>query len=566
MTETTLPFTIDKGIMPQTEQIWPPSPRFPFGSYLSHNGCAISTRHASQHQMVKPKVKPLVSAPTVEHLIAQTTAHATAGRYKELIDTCKELIKRNVPGDWQSTLESAYGHRAEELAAKGMYREAVAMWESSGGAVNNPNTTPTVVGWMLAATQYAQAAALIGKIPTLPEPLQIRIGAALLMGHDELAAGLPEDAPLRRHLPLARGALDAWCRSDDDAVRECLRLIPFRSPYRELRQVLQGQRVGDPEMLRSVPSTSPYVGLARAALAARAPLPELSQRFAALQPTEQALVACLLGIAEAQLQTVLEVYATIANPANTKTALPTLFKWLASHTNPLPKEEARRIALAILPHQPELTKPFRNRFGALTPLEKARLNALIAEQEDDFEQAATHWTVVYDTYDQKDATGALMAATVLRHQAKIRTYTHQENDPATIQWLNRSLELDPLDRNTWLKLINLQRKALPSIKHPLLKQALATFGEDPELLRIATEEAIADNSFQAACNYATTLLRLDPINHEVHSLLLIARLRQFCATLRIKKYTLAARELEDTRQLATTSVWWQYTRRSLPAF
>ncbi|CAK0745465.1 conserved hypothetical protein [Gammaproteobacteria bacterium] len=498
--------------------------------------------------MAKPKIKPRFTPPTTVQLLAQADAHQTAQRYKDLIEVYKELLRREACPEWEVALAQAYGQRARALAAKGMYREAVAMWESSHISEHSKSDTAMVVGWMLAVGMYSQATILLREIPVLPADIQIRLGVALLMGHDELASGLPDDAPLIRHLEWARSALKAWCQGNDVAAREQLRAIPFRSPYRELRQIIQGLLATDQESIETIPVTSPYAGFARAAFASRAPLVTLEKRLAALRPAEQELAAILRGVDPAQLRVILDLRAALVN---TNENLVPLFRWVTTKPAPVAEEQARRFALAILPHQPQLLDIFLKRFGPLNPFENARLRALFAERDDDLERAQSYWKTAFNACDRKDATSILMGALILRHQAMIETKMNGPDDPEVIKYLNQSLKLDPLDQPTWLSIIKQMRGSSDAPKwYTLAEQALTHLPEDSELLLLAAQGAAERGAYKKAIGYVTTLLRLDPINISARRLLIGLHLSHARKSLKVQKIAIAARELDAAKNLS----------------
>lgn len=495
--------------------------------------------------MAKPKIKPRFTPPTTAQLLAQAAAHQVAQRYKDLIEVYKELLGREDRPEWRVALAHAYGQRARALATKGMYREAVAMWESS----RIPETTESdasVVGWMLAAGMYSQATMLLREIPVLPVDIQTRVGIALLIGHDQLASGLPDDSPLLRHLDPARAALAAWCRGEDNVTREQLRAIPFRSPYRELRQVMQGLLAADQESLEAVPNTSPYAGITRAALAAHAPLADLERRITALRPVEQELAAVIRGVDPVQLRVIIDLRAALTGKEED---VAPLFRWVSSKPSPVPEEQARRFALSILPHQPYLLTIFQKRFTPLTPFENARLRALLAEREDDLERAQTYWKNTFDACDLKNATGALMGAMILRHQASLETKMYGPEGPNVARYLNQSLQLDPLDRATWLQSVKQQREDENPKWHSLAEQALTHLPADPDLLLLAAQGAAERSAYKKASGYVTTLLRLDPINIGARRLLIGLHLSHARKSLKSRKNAIAARELETVGKL-----------------
>ena len=61
-----------------------------------------------------------------------------AARYKEAIEHFKELLKRERRPEWLAGLAAAYAGRAEQLAAKDMVKEALALWRTRADACGVP--------------------------------------------------------------------------------------------------------------------------------------------------------------------------------------------------------------------------------------------------------------------------------------------------------------------------------------------------------------------------------------------------------------------------------------------
>ena len=190
------------------------------------------------------KKDPLSPLSTAE-LAAKGQVALSQGAHKEAIDAYKQLLKREPRDDWRSALATAYLGRAKDLAAKAMYKEAAILWENLP-SLGRPVLQPELyLDWLLRSGQYPKAARAYlqfeNQLQTgdILEAVEAMLAPLLLAGHQDIAHVLPATSALRQHLASAQAALQAYCQGADEAgVREHLKSIPFRSPYKDFRQVL----------------------------------------------------------------------------------------------------------------------------------------------------------------------------------------------------------------------------------------------------------------------------------------------------------------------------------------
>ena len=184
---------------------------------------------------------PEQSAPT---LLAAAQEHAAASRWREATAAYKNLLKIEDHPHWRLELAAAYAGRARELASKGMPKEALTLWENRALVAPELPLDPDYFALLLRLGQVKAVLDLHARTGARLDAatltvLRSHLAALHLAGEPAVAAGLPADDPIRGHGPAAAAALDAYCRGDDEALREALAAIPFRSPYRDLAQVLK---------------------------------------------------------------------------------------------------------------------------------------------------------------------------------------------------------------------------------------------------------------------------------------------------------------------------------------
>src|SRR5262249_15486542 len=108
-------------------------------------------------------------------------------------------------------------------------------------------------------------------------------------------------------------------------------------------------------------------------------------------------------------------------------------------------------------------------------------------------------------------------------------YRCKEKQQDALQLLNKSLELDPEDKSTYMQLLKQYKDEKSKNKetyHKLVDQLLRIFPRDPDALRIAVDLAVDDKNYPQALKWVQQWLMLDPINTTVKNLRLTIQLSQ----------------------------------------
>lgn len=178
---------------------------------------------------------------SVEALANKAQAVLIGGNFRDAINDYKLLLKQEPRPDWRDGLAAAYAGRARELAAKGMLKEALVMWENR--AALDPALPMDADQCMLLA-RLGRLEALLARLadPKTPEATAERVRALLaariLGGDRSLMDRIAPEDPLRRHAEAARESLDAYCAGDDERARAALGRLPFPS----VRPIATGRR------------------------------------------------------------------------------------------------------------------------------------------------------------------------------------------------------------------------------------------------------------------------------------------------------------------------------------
>ena len=509
--------------------------------------------------------KKTKAAPATAHGAAPSApadlaeAALAAGRYKDAIEQFKGLLKAERRPAWLAGLAAAYAGRAEQLAAKGMLKEAVALWRIRAETCQVALLGGPYVGWLLQSGQTAQALGLMAGVAQLPADDQAsalsQLAAAALVAPDAQLAGLPAHSPLLLHRAAAQAAVAACVSGDAPALDTALQAISFKSPYRDLRPLLKALalQAGAPDLaqaaLARVPAGGPFEPLAKALRIALLPgiswLPALAQ----LDDCSRRLVLDLKGCPPAQRPLTLDLMVRLGEH-KAVTAVD-VFDWIVRHrlalgslpTPPL----TRPLCLRLLPHAPQRLNAFNASFAPLTPTEESRVLALAEELKDEPYRAEQHWLRLVKL-QASSPVGRRRGALVLRRLAD----EHKDHGADgqlcghALDWLTQSLDFDPADRDTHLKLLR-HARAEGDLKQARtwLERAQQALPGDVHLMLQAVEIALAAGAFKKAAGLAKQVLAIEPLNPQVRTLIGQAHLSHARKQIKASNPGAALRELSE---------------------
>ncbi len=514
---------------------------------------------------VSAKAQP----PSPESLLATARGHAGAGRFREAIAAFKDLLRIDDRSEWRLALADAYAGRARELAAKGMAKEALTVWENRAQVAPDLAPEPDYFALMLRLGQVAAVAeaAVDGAQrldPALLSTLRSKLAAYHLAGDPAVAATLPPDDPIVAQGVAASRALDAYCGGDDDELREALSAIPFRSPYRDLAQVIKAlQRLPaapaqTAAMLARVPDDSGFAPLRRACEPVLGDPGAIPERLAGAAEPAIRFALTLAGWGP-ERQSVLIDYRRLGEPGPRS-----LLRLLHRHRATLGEDWARRQSLRLLVPGFPKSAGWMSEAGWRRLSEEERL--LVAAWR--AEESPKPWVEIeaweeYGDYLEARGTGepgsdaALRLALVLRrvdsHRDILAQIVPSDDPDASDRVLSESvllsLRYDPDHRETYERLARyrLRGNDLKSAR-AVLELGLKRFPEDAALLTTALDLALAAGAFKKAARYAREILRIDPIDTVARDRLVKAHLAHAGKQLRAKRLDLAAKELEQAAE------------------
>ncbi len=485
------------------------------------------------------------------------TAALAAGRYKEAIEQFKDLLKRERRPAWLDGLAAGYAGRADQLAAKGMVKEALALWRTRAEACQVPLLAGPYVGWLMQGGQIEQALGLLPALDKLPpearESARVLLAAAVLVAPDARLSGLA--AEFRDQRALASAAIAACTQADTSSLDAAFQSISIRSPYRDLRPLLKALALlaTDPASaaasMARVSDRGPFHGLALALRVALMPGSSWLAGLGALDDAGRALVLDLKGCPALQRPLVLDLMARAA-PAAPAAAAPTpldMLDLLLRHKRALPDTLARRQALRLLAHAPQRMGAFGAAFLPPSEAERTQVLALAAEIKNRPEDAEDHWLHLVELLS-KTTPGQRRAALVLQRLADSHSPHSQGSTLCTHaqDWLAHSLRLDPNDRDTHLRLLR-DARARGDLKQARswLEAARLQFPADTGVLQEAVETALSAGAFKKAAAMAKQVLEADPLNPSVRALIGHAHVSHARKLIGTDKLPAAQRELDD---------------------
>lgn len=478
------------------------------------------SRKAKQHKAHAKSVSP--HAMDSAALAVEADAALAALRYKEAIEFYKELVKRERRPAWVDGLASCYAGRAHDLAAKGMFKEALVLWRNRTQLCGKTLAESPYFSWLLQAGEQGEMFRLLAD-KTLPEAtrteLETLLAATVLAMPDNALSGLPADSALLRHRTFVLGALAAYHRGDFAALGEQLQAIPFRSPYRDLKPALKALALlqTDAEAAQAaiarLPPGGPFERLAAMLRAAVLPGDGWLAALRGLDEDSRQLVLDIKGCPDTLRPLLLE----LAKLGDTPAAVP-LLDTLLRYRRAVPEDKFTGLYHRLMPHLGR--RLLKNPDYAKLPIENMRhILALAGELLGRLEDAEADWIKMAELLDARPE-HKLRAALIWRHLADLGSGRKGRVDGAALEYLKKSLELDPDDRESYLTVIRVLRSDNDLTQaRAYLDKALPRFPKDAGVLLEAVEVALAGKAFKKAVGLAKQVLELDPINPQVRGLI-----------------------------------------------
>jgi len=506
------------------------------------------------------KASPTVSS---DRLAAQAEEALRLEKFKDAIESFKQLVKQDPRPQWSEGLAEAYVGRARALAAKGMFKEAEIVLGNAARADGSARQPLLLLRCLVHQGQLQKALAyLIAHPPESGDDARLaELAAALFLAFpSELRGAHDAESPRGmwlRAAAAARAALEAWIGAKPDAeVDALLAKIPLNSAFGAVRLILKSLLLGPGDglkarrLLQGVDEVSPFAPLRRAAEAAIASASEQSPGgLSSLDAQQRSFVIEASGLSASTSQTALRLAEAEAAGADA------LFSFLAKQAEPFDAADLRGACRNLLPRAPDRIQHFEKRFGPLEEWERQRIVALAAEQAGEWRRAERCWRKAAALFEKDGSPRArLSAGVVYRHLAALAD-RHNEIDgdgfgeDPRIGYLRKSVAADPDHLPARLDLTDRLRESEEPEEqkdwHAQAEDAAARFPQESSALLRAIDSAAERKAFKKAAGYAQKLLALDPINLSARQRMIDLQIAQARKQLRAKRPDLAEKALDE---------------------
>lgn len=503
-------------------------------------------------------------------LLHQANQVLETGRFRDAIECFKALLKiQNIP-EYQLGLAAAYAGRAKELYAKGMIKESIAIWDNRHQFCPQAPIDLDNAKILLQHGYVIKALQLFYKHKSQLNPQQInnfhtQLAVVYLSGVNEIATELPPDDPILTHSTAIKTALEAYCQDNDTVANSALATIPFRSPYRDLVQIIKAllkfneDRNVTTTLLKKIPSDSPFLPVLKAVELAIASESEFNTAADGnIKVSTFEFAATLRGWSTNRIQ----LWQEIKSLGN-KITIPVIEKFMYKYESLFGKEWVRQKSLRLFTNDSSknVGSPIFAK-NKLTALEKSLLSAWDANLKKDSPfMVITAWNKVIDNLRDGSklipgSNDSLRIALIQRKVEKELNLLNRDDSFFSFAtefsdlseegkaMLEESLTLDPEDLPTYVRLITYYRnnKNLKDARR-LLNIALERWPDEPSLLMEAMDIAKSSGSFKKATMFAKRLLEQDSINSRVKDSLLDLHLSHFHKQVSNGSFTLAKKEL-----------------------
>ena len=501
-----------------------------------------------------PVTTPKSSDPDISVLESQALSKKNAGQYKDAIDLYKALLKRANNTEWREALAQCYLQRALAFAAKGMVKEALVLWENYARNAEPPHETfDHYISWLLQANDVTKVKTCLGQLSTqqldeqYPE-LASLLGLLIITGKISCQEVLPKDSVFITHTVFVQEALSAYRNNKLEDIEPALKKLPFRSAFRDFRTLMKAALL-IPEsieqaqtLLTKIPTDSPYQQAGVLLLAITHGGATLVNDLLQLTPPQIKIIEDAKNFDKKQIE-LLAVLTKQKDHLSDKVKFNLAIQYQALFGADL----AQHYCLAALATYPAGQRDFTRHFGAINDFDAWRLKALICERDRDINGAEYYWQQGITVLKKQGAESAFKIALIMRHIA-----AHQESPEEVITWLIDSLDNDPDDRESYVKILTYyerQEQATDTYKE-WLDKSIKKFPNDIEILGLAIKAATRNKAFKKATQYAQALLKIDPVNTFAKQVLFTSHLAHARKLIKSKKFHLVEKEIQQAEKIA----------------
>ncbi len=481
-------------------------------------------------------------------------AQFNSGHYKESIALYKQLLSGtdtdSDPHHQQIAL--CYWLRALSFAERDMYKEAIVLWENQRQHIQPPyNGYDHYISWLIQISDQKKIHNHLQQLSPqqldkeFPQ-LSAFLGSLLITSHPQLQQLLPQDSNLIIHLKAVQLALESFHNKDFETTNSALKQIPFRSAFRDFRTVLKAvisiptSPTEASSLLSKVPTSSPYAKAATILLAYHHNGSALIKELFPLSHKQTKIICDTKGLSKTQFKFV-DAMTRHNPPFSDKIK----FNLVIQYQSLCGTSIAQSYCQALLATYPAGKRDYKKSFSSSDNFEDNRVKALIYEEKNDIYEAEIHWRKCISLLSNEEKEGNnIKIALIFRHIAEFLA------DYEKTECLIESLDYDADDHSCYLKILQFysQEDDEENFKH-WLGQAIEKFPQDTEILNLAIQTAMANKTYKKANQYASKLLKIDPVNTFAKQILATSHLEHARYLIKSKKLHLVDKEIQQVEKL-----------------
>jgi len=478
-------------------------------------------------------------------------AQFNSGHYKESIALYKQLLSDTDSAHQHQQIALCYWLRALSFAKRDMYKEAIVLWENQSQHIQPPyNGCDHYISWLIQINDQKKIHTHLRQLSSeqldkdFPQ-LSSFLGSLIITSHPQLQQLLPQDSNLIVHLQIVQSALESFHNRNFEATNSVLKKIPFRSAFRDFRTLLKAaismstSPTEASSLLSKIPTSSPYAKAAAMLLAYHYNGSSLIQELFPFNHKQTKTICDIKGLSKKQFKFVDAL--TRHNPP-----LPDKIKFnlVIQHQSLYGTSIAQDYCQALLATYPAGKRDYKKSFSSPDNFEENRIKALIYEEKNDIYEAETHWRKCISllSNEEKEANN-IKIALIFRHIAEFLA------DYEETECLIESLDYDTDDHSCYLKILQFysQEDDEENFKY-WLGQAIERFPQDTEVLNLAIQTAMANKTYKKANQYASKLLKIDPVNTFAKQILATSHLEHARHLIKNKKFHLVDKEIQQVEK------------------
>lgn len=486
------------------------------------------------------------------NLEEQALSQLNSAKYKDAISLYKKLLQDSDNDEWQKQLAYCYLQRALAFAEKGMFKEALVLWENHSQYAKPPyEAFDHYISWVIQSKNQNKIQSCLKQLTVQQldkqyPHLAAALGSLLITEYSGFQQYLPQDSVFIAHYKIVQTGLQAYQDNELEKLSELLKKIPYRSAFRDFRTLLNAVIAVSESIdlvqaqLVKIPADSAYSQTARLLLACTKEGAELTQDLMGFSHKQCKIIGEVKGLDKKQLQ-----FIELLNRQKHRLSDKIKFNLAIQFQSLCGAELAQQFCQSMLATYSAGSRDYKKSFSAGDEFTENRVKALINERDGNIHEAIYYWRVCVRLLSRAETENNLKIAFILRHIASF------EQDFEETEALIESLEYDPEDRECYLQILKYYGQQQETIKEykQWLSKTLEKFPQDIDFLILAINTAIRNKAYKKANQYATKLLKIDPLNTFAKQVLFSSHLSHARWLIQGKKYHLVEQEIQQAANL-----------------